>query len=60
MATQSRFVDKPNQPGALSFPKCSFGVVEIAFKATWFDKWKWLNYNEAADAAFCHVCMTAS
>ena len=30
-------------------------VVEIAFKATWFDKWNWLHYDEAADAAFFHV-----
>ena len=31
-----------------------------AFKATWFDKWTWLHYDEAADATFCHVCATAS
>ena len=65
MATQSLFFlffDKPNQPRTLLFPKCLFGkkrVVEIAFKAMWFDKWNWLYYDEAADAAFFHVCATA-
>ena len=35
-------------------------VVEIAFKVTWFNKWNWLHYDEAVDAAFFHVCATAS
>ena len=51
------------RPSSVSFPKHSFGkkrVVENAFKAVWFNKWNWLHYNEAADAAFCHVCATAS
>ena len=63
MAMQSRFVDKPNQPRTLFFsqvPVKHIHVVEIAFKATWFDKWNWLHYDEAADAAFFHVCMTTS
>ena len=22
----------------------------------WFDQWKWIHYDEAADSVFCHVC----
>jgi len=64
MATQSlpRFPAKPHQPRTISFPKHSFGktrVVQVAFKATWFDKWSWINYDESTDNAFCHICVKA-
>ena len=52
------FPVKPNQPKLLSFPNRSFGkknVVQRAFRPSWFDKWKWIHYDETADAAFCHV-----
>ena len=58
-----KFLNKPNQARTLSFPKCSFGkkhVVEFAFKVTWLDRWNWIHYDEVADAAFCHICSTAS
>ena len=34
-------------------------MVQRAFISSWFDKWKWIHYDETADAAFCHVCMKA-
>ena len=30
------------------------------FIPSWFDRYKWLHYDEAQDAAFCHVCRCAA
>ena len=62
MATLDPEIQKPHQPKEFSFPKRSFGkknVVQRAFLSSWFDKWKWIHYEETADAAFCYVCMKA-
>ncbi len=51
-----------NQPHDFSFPKRQFGkskIVYRAFQSQWFNKWKWLHYHEANDAAFCYLCMSA-
>ncbi len=51
-----------NQPHDFSFPKRQFGkskIVYRAFQSQWFNKWKWLHYDEANDAAFCYLCMSA-
>ena len=56
------FPEKPHQPKSFCFPKRSFGkkqVVQRAFKATWFDQWNWIHYDESADVVFCHVCAKA-
>ena len=53
---------KPNQPRHFNFPKRRFGVLKIvshSFQCQWFNKWKWIHYDEAGDLAFCHVCVTA-
>ena len=54
----------PHQPPAsYKFPKKSFGknrVVERSFQASWFQKWKWLHYDESNDLVFCHICMKAN
>ena len=54
----------PHQPpSTYKFPKRIFGknrVVERSFQASWFQKWKWLHYDEANDLAFCHTCMKAN
>lgn len=52
----------PHQPASFKFPKKAFGkskVVERAFQASWFLRWKWLHYDEANDLVFCHPCMKA-
>lgn len=62
MATTQSLPAKPHQPRTISFPKRSFGktrVVQVAFKATWFDKWTWIHYDESTDNAFCHICTKA-
>ena len=54
--------DKPNQPRHFNFPKRRFGaskIVSRSFQCQWFNKWKWIHYDEAEDLAFCHVCVTA-
>ena len=30
--------------------------VKRGFQVKWFDQWKWIHYDEAADSVFCHVC----
>ena len=30
-----------------------------SFRADWCEKYDWLHYDRVADAAFCHLCMTA-
>ena len=52
----------PHQHTSFHFPKKAFGktkIVERAFQASWFLRWKWLHYDEANDLAFCHTCMKA-
>ena len=54
--------DNPNQPRRFSFPKQQYGktkVVHRAFQPQWFEKWKWLHYDESRDLAFCHTCLIA-
>jgi len=54
--------DKPNQPRLKSFPKQSFGVKTVSnqsFQAAWFDKWKWIHYDQVNDRAFCYTCVLA-
>ena len=50
---------KPHQPRKFAFPKKEYGkktVVRRAFNPSWFDIHTWLDYDEAMDAVFCHVC----
>ena len=54
--------DEPNQPRHFNFPEYRFGASKIvirSFQGHWFNKWKWIHYNEAQDLAFCHVYVTA-
>ena len=45
-------------------PKRSFGsganIVKRSFRSNWCEEFSWLHYDIRLDAAFCHVCMTAS
>jgi len=54
--------DKVNQPANFKFPKHHFGktkLVSHSFQPQWFQKWKWLQYDEARDLVLCHICSTA-
>ena len=47
----------------LKFPKREFGkktVINQFFNPSWFGHYKWLYYDEAQDAAFCHICWCAA
>ncbi len=51
--------DQPYQPTDCKFPVRSFGntkPVRRTFQASWFQKFKWLHYDAAKDAAFCFSC----
>ena len=54
----------PHQPSSTyMFSKQIFGknrVIESSFQASWFQKWKWLHYDESNDLAFCHTFMKAN
>ena len=54
--------ERPNQPMHFKFPKRPFGktkVVNRSFQNQWFEKWRWLHYDESRDLAFCHTCVVA-
>ena len=57
-SSSESFPAEPLQPRSFHFPKREFGemtVVKRSFNPGWFDRYKWLHYDEAKDAAFCHV-----
>ena len=54
--------DQPNQPTHFNFPKRKFGktrVVNRSFQSQWFQKWRWLHYDQSRDLAFRHTCVTS-
>ena len=55
-------MEGPHQTRSGSFPSNAFGktkVVNYSFQNKWFDKYKWLHYDEVQDAAYCYPCKTA-
>ena len=53
---------EPFQPRHIVFPSRSFGKtapVSRSFQATWFNKFRWLHYDLAQDAARCFTCCKA-
>ena len=52
----------PHQPQSFNFPSRAFGKAKVthhSFQSKWFNKYKWLHYNEAQDAAYCYTYKTA-
>ena len=49
--------ERPHQPATgFSFIKRKFGKrqeVQRSLQGGWFEKWKWLHYNEAEDSVLC-------
>ena len=55
-------LDKPHQSRNFAFPCRMFGKknpVKRAFRSDWYEKWRWLYYNKASDAALCFYCSKA-
>ena len=53
---------KPFQPTHFAFPSRSFGKsapVNRFFQPTWFNRYPWLHYDVAQDAARCFTCCKA-
>ena len=47
---------------SFAFPARKFGsngAEKRSFRAEWCAKYDWLHYDRVADAAFCHLCITA-
>ena len=62
-SSSESFPAEPLQPRSFHFPKREFGkmtVIKQSFNPGWFDRYKWLHYDNAKDAAFCHVCRCAA
>ena len=53
------FPSCPHQPKLTSFPKRSYGKTQRSFVSAWYDKYKWLHYQEHNDSVLCCYCMTA-
>ena len=54
--------DQPYHPRRVSFPKVSFGRSSItvrSFQAVWFDKWKWLHWDNSTESVYSHICLRA-
>ena len=54
--------EKPNQPQGFSVPKRTYGhkkVTNRAFQQKWFQRWRWLHYDNVGDKAFCFLCVKA-
>ena len=54
--------DSPFQPKNFKFPAKIFGTknpTKRSFQTAWFERLKWLHYNEKRDAAYCHTCLKA-
>lgn len=54
--------EQPNQPKNFKFPKRQFGKRSIeyrSFQPAWFQKFKWIHYDESEDKAYCHLCQIA-
>ena len=54
--------DSPYQPKNFKFPAKTFGSknpTKRSFQTAWFERFKWLHYDERRDAAYCHTCLKA-
>ena len=60
-ALGGRVPSKFHPPSMYKFPTRKFGSKgeKRSFRAEWCKKYDWLHYDKIADAAFCHLCLTA-
>ena len=59
--TTARIPAKFHPSKKYTFPVRMFGSKreKRSFRADWCEKYDWLRYDRVADAAFCHLCVTA-
>ena len=50
----------PNQPRYTVFPTKRVGTQTRSFQYSWFAKWKWLEWDDDKECAFCHPCRMAT
>ena len=46
----------PSQPVLENYPHTYFGQIKRRFNEGWLNEFKWLEYNEKSDSAFCFPC----
>ena len=51
---------KANQPKNFSYPKKESEREERSFLPSWYNKWIWLQYDEAQDSENCIICKNAN
>ena len=51
---------RPNQPKRSVFPPARFGAQTKSFQYGWFEKWKWLDWDDNMCCVFCHPCRMAA
>ena len=54
--------DSPYQPKNFKFQAKTFGSknpTKRSFQTTWFERFKWLHYDEIRDVAKCRTCLKA-
>lgn len=57
--SDSRAILEPYQPRHAVFPPCKLGVQTRGFQVGWFDKWKWLDWDNKKECVYCHPCRMA-
>jgi len=50
---------EPNQPRSFDFPVIVISGKNRSFKAEWFDKWTWLDWDEQGCNVKCYTCRMA-
>ena len=55
------FVIVSDSPYSRKFSKIFGGknAIKRSFQTAWFERFKWLHYDERRDAACCHTCLKA-
>ena len=54
---------EPNQPDYRSIPPQKHTVKkekEIRFQLSWYEKFKWIHYDETVEGVLCFICVSAS
>lgn len=53
---KNRIIQGPFQPKFNVDPYAKFGDKQRSFNSSWYDQFKWLEYNLTEDKAFCFPC----
>ena len=50
---------QPCQPRNKVFPPTKFVFQSRSFQVGWFDRWKWLDWDDSKSCVYCHPCRMA-